>query len=116
MSYSISPVKGNLPQIFMYPNLDTHAPAFGVLHICLETNAPSVTGQALSSLNDHVADQLTMVHQGGSQLLSAGPGLWTPAVEVNALDVGRNEGRCSSKLEGDVGSELHDGCRLVRLA
>ena len=96
MSHNILPVKGNLPQILMYPNLDTHAPAPGVFHIGLEANTPTVTGQALSSLDDHVADQLAMVHQGGAQLLSAGPGLWTPAVEVDALDVGRNEGRCSS--------------------
>lgn len=83
--------KEALPEIIVYPDLHTHTSTFWVINILLKANAPSVACQTLPSLNHHVSDQLTMIHQSSTQSLGAGPRLRTSAVEINALGGGRNE-------------------------
>jgi hypothetical protein len=83
--------KENIPEIIVYPDLYTHTSTFWVINILLKADAPSVACQTLPSLNYHVSDQLTMIHQSSTQRLGAGPRLRTSAVEINALSKWRDE-------------------------
>lgn len=96
----------------MYSYLDTHAPPLGIVQVFIHAYSPAICPHALPRLGEHIAHQLTTIHQRGAQRLGTCPALRTAAVEVYAVDKGGGEGRCAGHFDGVVGAELEDCGRL----
>lgn len=103
---------GCLPEIFVDSNLDAHTPPLGVVNILVLPDAPAVSPELFSGLNDHVADQFPLLHEGSAQGLGTGPRLGAAAVQVYAAGEGSHEGRCSCEFLWHVGTELDYCWRL----
>jgi hypothetical protein len=102
----------NLPEILVDAYLDAHGPPLGVVHVGFLTNGPAIAFELLASLNDHLTHQLAFLHEGGTQVLRAGPSLGTATVEIDAAAVRGHERGCAGELLWHVGAELDNGGRL----
>lgn len=99
-------------EVLVHADLDADAAAARVVDGGLAVHGPAVAPQPRPRLDDHVADQLAALHEGGAERLGAGPRLRAPAVEVHAAGVGHGEARGARQLQRRVGPELHNGVRL----
>ena len=55
--------RDNIPEIIVDSDLYAHASTLGAVDVLLEADTPSVTCQSLSSLDNHIPDQFTVVHK-----------------------------------------------------
>jgi hypothetical protein len=61
------------PEVLVYTDLDADTPSLGVVNVFFLVDAPSISAELLSRLNDHVPHQLSLLHQGGTQGLGTCP-------------------------------------------
>lgn len=77
----------------MDPDLNADTPSLGAIHVLVQAHVPPILGEPLPRLHDHVPHEFALVHERSAEGLGTGPGLGAAAVEVDALDPGRREGR-----------------------
>lgn len=66
MAVTISRGRLLLPEVSVDSDFDTHAPSLGIVHVILLPNTPATPSQVVARLNDHLADQLPLLHESGT--------------------------------------------------
>lgn len=75
----------------MNSNLDTDTPPFGIANVFFLPNAPPISPEVLPRFDDHVPDQLPLLHQSSTESFGTRPRLRATAVKINTATVRRNE-------------------------